>query len=566
MVCDTCADLNAKLLCRSIQGPTRTMYQAAKDLHIQQVREDRCMYGMRVMEAKHFPQNVMSWVIDGSDASAWSLSHFAQVTHDTQAAKKVKSKVYGIIVHGYWASLYTFNSVLPGGTNVTVEIMHQTLLKLHKEGKPLPKVLYVQLDNTVKDNKSKYVMSYLYLLVCVGVFDEVQIFFFQVGHTHCDQDQIFSRSSIHLVDKTFFTFQQLCYHLKRSCSLIKYVDHLEFITNWRDNVEPRLNSTNGVLAGITRHRLFRLKRFDDKVLFHCKRSVHDVDGPWHDFNCVADAPIPLTKDDKPLDLDFLRTMHVPYTIPGLPTVQIKGQTKELDYTLYLTGIAKIEHKVKTHYDNEEMSHSVLCNMRQEVEKMRHERSFQPDWALDVYINPLRVQPVHETQISPQELSQFQQIMKRNAVDRLYKIENGLPLSIDEIEELTMLAVQADPSDSNKYPFWICEVSKIELDPSSPRFNQLQVCWYEPKHTRGKKHTASFTSEQYLNAGFTAQVSNSTDKRDKHSKPKLKKRICDWIEKECILVVFSHLLSGGKIPKKVHETLLSIPSVRNAVGL
>ena len=145
-------------------------------------------------------------------------------------------------------------------------------------------MLYVQLDNTVKDNKSKYVMSYLYLLVCVGVFDEVQIFFFQVGHTHCDQDQIFSRSSIHLVDKTFFTFQQLCYHLKRSCSLIKYVDHLEFITNWRDNVEPRLNSTNGVLAGITRHRLFRLKRFDDKVLFHCKRSVHDVDGHWLDFN------------------------------------------------------------------------------------------------------------------------------------------------------------------------------------------------------------------------------------------------------------------------------------------
>ena len=114
--------------------------------------------------------------------------------------------------------------------------------------------------------------------------------------------------------------------------------------------------------------------------------MHDVDGPWHDFNCVADAPIPLTKDDKPLDLDFLCTMHVPYTIPGLPTVQIKGQTKELDYTLYLTGIAKIEHKVKTHYDNEEMSNSVLCNMRQEVEKMRHERSFQPDWALDVYIS------------------------------------------------------------------------------------------------------------------------------------------------------------------------------------
>ena len=70
--------------------------------------------------------------------------------------------------------------------------------------------------------------------------------------------------------------------------------------------------------------------------------------------------------------------------------------------------------MKTLYDNEEMSHSVLCKTRQEVEKMRHECSFQPDWALVVYTNPLRVQRVHETQISPQDLSEFQQIMKRNA--------------------------------------------------------------------------------------------------------------------------------------------------------
>ena len=77
-------------------------------------------------------------------------------------------------------------------------------------------------------------------------------------------------------------------------------------------------------------------------------------------------------------LYFLLGMNVPYTIPGLPTVEIKGQTKELDYSLYLTGIAKTEHKVKTLYNNEEMSNSVLSKMREEVEKMHH--SFQPDWA------------------------------------------------------------------------------------------------------------------------------------------------------------------------------------------
>ena len=139
MICDTCADLNAKLLCRSITGPTRQMYQDAKDLHIRRVREDRCMYGMRVMEAKHFPQNVMSWVIDGSDASSWALAHFAQVTHDTRSQKKVRSKVYGVIVHGHWASLHTFNSVLPGGTNVNSENHAQNFAKIAGRGETYAK-------------------------------------------------------------------------------------------------------------------------------------------------------------------------------------------------------------------------------------------------------------------------------------------------------------------------------------------------------------------------------------------------------------------------------------------
>ena len=89
MICDTCTDLNAKLLFSSMTGPTRKMYQDAKDLHIR-VREDRCMNGMHVMKGKHFPKYVMNWVIDGSDAiveesqvqgvwsdCAWSLGIFA---------------------------------------------------------------------------------------------------------------------------------------------------------------------------------------------------------------------------------------------------------------------------------------------------------------------------------------------------------------------------------------------------------------------------------------------------------------------------------------------------------
>ena len=217
-----------------------------------------------------------------------------------------------------------------------------------------------------------------------------------------------------------------------------------------------------------------------------------------------------------MGVDFLEQMTVPYVIPGLPTVEINGTVKEVEY---MQGIEKFVSKIKALYDNEQRSSRIIQTMQQEVENMRVTRSFQPSWML--------------------ELLEFQRIMMRNAVDKLYKLENGLPLSMDEIEELTMLLVQADPDDSNQYPFWICEVCKVEVDPTSPQFNQFQVCWYEPKRARGKSCKATLTSSQFLNAGFSPQVSSSVDKRDKHSKARFKKRIADWIDKDCILVVFSH---------------------------
>ena len=75
-----------------------------------------------------------------------------------------------------------------------------------------------------------------------------------------------------------------------------------------------------------------------EVLFHCKRNAHDIDGPWHDFNCVREKSIPLTVDNKQLGVDFLEQMTVPYVIPGLPTVEINGTVKEVEYTQYMQGI------------------------------------------------------------------------------------------------------------------------------------------------------------------------------------------------------------------------------------
>ena len=91
---------------------------------------------------------------------------------------------------------------------------------------------------------------------------------------------------------------------------------------------------------------------------------------------------------------------------------------------------------------------------------------------------------------------------------------------------------------------------------------VQVCWYTPIK-RGKNE---LTNVQYLNAKFSAECSTRMDARDKQSGHKPVKRVADWIDLDTIVVVFSHLLTGGKIPKRVQQKMLEDPIVSEAVGL
>ena len=60
---------------------------------------------------------------------------------------------------------------------------------------PLPSVLYVQLDNTTRENKIYSVFGYLSMLVHKEIFKKIKVNFLLVGHTHDHIDQMFSTFS-----------------------------------------------------------------------------------------------------------------------------------------------------------------------------------------------------------------------------------------------------------------------------------------------------------------------------------------------------------------------------------
>ena len=70
-------------------------------------------------------------------------------------------------------------------------------LKRDAPGGVLPRKLYLQVD-VGSENKNKWMISYLSLLIEIGMFDLIKMSFLPVGHTHEDIDQVFLRIAVHL--------------------------------------------------------------------------------------------------------------------------------------------------------------------------------------------------------------------------------------------------------------------------------------------------------------------------------------------------------------------------------
>jgi hypothetical protein len=116
----------------------------------------------------------------------------------------ITSRIIGVEVHCgpvHGTLLYYTDNLISGGANIIIEVMRQSLLDLqellknktdkHENPLDLPREGIFQFDNC-KENKNKYVFTYISLLVQQGLFSKIEVFFLIVGHTHASIDQFFS--------------------------------------------------------------------------------------------------------------------------------------------------------------------------------------------------------------------------------------------------------------------------------------------------------------------------------------------------------------------------------------
>ena len=195
--CDTCTgyrEESANTCCPK----EKARLKLAQYIHLERVKRERLSYVMRQRLAKLYPLQYMSMIIDGADTSSFMIPHLSERSHVSDMTTKVKMHVLGCIVHGADTYAYTCPPHIAQGHNITIQVLFYVLLDILSKMGSLPPVLFLQLDNTTKQNKGRFLMAFLAYLVLMGVLKSAYINFLPVGHTHEDIDQFFSRLSVYL--------------------------------------------------------------------------------------------------------------------------------------------------------------------------------------------------------------------------------------------------------------------------------------------------------------------------------------------------------------------------------
>ena len=187
-VCDQChAFNNARRTCKTEQD--LKLVNQSKMCHMSKVSGARQRMEEIKQHALQFPNDAVCLQIDGMDNSKSYCPRMQEKSKKFAGILRLPTKIQGCIIYsGHYTDkrktvFYLNHDHYPQSSNMVVSIVYKLLKVLVNDFKKLPKKLNIFADNCWRENKNRYVFSFLDWLVELGVFQEVTLNFLIVGHT-----------------------------------------------------------------------------------------------------------------------------------------------------------------------------------------------------------------------------------------------------------------------------------------------------------------------------------------------------------------------------------------------
>lgn len=211
----------------------RLLIEEQKRAHLLVQRIAREKYYKHIKKAKDNPQKYCSIIVDNMDQAKTNLPRLPSYHKGDVNLTRIHHHVTGILSHGQGkAFIFTWTDKFPSDTNITMNCLLKVFEDLSMQGQ-LPPVLYLQADNSAKDNKNFILLGFLGSLVQRKIFQKVKLSFLMVGHTHEDVDQLFSRVSIQIGNKAIKTLDHLHAEIQQSYHPEPMTTFLENIWDYR---------------------------------------------------------------------------------------------------------------------------------------------------------------------------------------------------------------------------------------------------------------------------------------------------------------------------------------------
>ena len=115
------------------------------------------------------PEKFMTLIVDGLDQAKTNIPNTGVIAKSTLALWRLRTHVSGVLIHtkapcGKIAFAFVDLLLWPHDSNMTVTIIMKAILKFLEDW-PLPNNLYIQMDNTCRENKNRYILGFCAALI-----------------------------------------------------------------------------------------------------------------------------------------------------------------------------------------------------------------------------------------------------------------------------------------------------------------------------------------------------------------------------------------------------------------
>ena len=130
------------------------------------LRLERKKYHSHREKARSCPEKFLTMIIDGMDQSKTNIPNTKLISKSTSSLWRLRTHITGVILHtkapcGKLTYCFIDFIQYPHDSNLTLTVMINVLVDFSTQYR-LPEVLYIQMDNTCRENKNKFVLTFIH--------------------------------------------------------------------------------------------------------------------------------------------------------------------------------------------------------------------------------------------------------------------------------------------------------------------------------------------------------------------------------------------------------------------